>query len=86
MSNHKNVSDDEEFQTLLAGAGNKLVVVDFNATWCGPCIKMHPIFLQMAHKFPEALFLGVRLLIRHTKKIPTFFNFYFCATRLITDH
>ncbi|ODN02890.1 Thioredoxin-like protein 1 [Orchesella cincta] len=59
MANHKNVTDDDEFQTLLAGAGQKLVVVDFNATWCGPCVKMHPVFLQMAHKFPEALFLGV---------------------------
>jgi len=27
MSNHKNVSDDDEFTTLLATAGSKLVVV-----------------------------------------------------------
>ncbi|OXA57289.1 thioredoxin-like protein 1 [Folsomia candida] len=59
MSNHKDVSDDEEFSTLLASAGNKLVVVDYNATWCGPCKAMHPVFIQLSHKFPEALFLGV---------------------------
>jgi len=61
MANHKNVADDEEFNTLLNGAENKLVVVDYNATWCGPCLKIHPVFMQLAHKFPEALFLGVRM-------------------------
>jgi thiol-disulfide isomerase/thioredoxin len=59
MANHKNVSDDEEFTALLSSAGSKLVVVDFNATWCGPCQKIHPVFIQLAHKFPQALFLGV---------------------------
>jgi thiol-disulfide isomerase/thioredoxin len=59
MANHKDIEDDEEFSATLQSAGNKLVVVDFNATWCGPCQKMHPIFIQLAHKFPHALFLGV---------------------------
>jgi len=60
MSNHKNVSDDDEFSTLFNGAGpSKLVVVEFNATWCGPCQKIHPVFIQLAQKFPQALFLGV---------------------------
>ena len=64
MSNHKNINDDEEFGTVMASAGNKLVVVDFNATWCGPCQKIHPVFIQLAHKFPQALFLGVSIIIR----------------------
>jgi len=59
MANHKNMKDDEEFATVMATTGNKLLVVDFNATWCGPCQKMHPIFIQLAKKFPEALFVGV---------------------------
>jgi len=59
MSNHKDVTDDDEFTALLASSGSKLVVVDYNATWCGPCKAIHPVFLQLAHKFPEALFLGV---------------------------
>jgi thiol-disulfide isomerase/thioredoxin len=63
MANHKDVSDDEEFATLLGSAGSKLVVVDFNATWCGPCKQIHPVFIQLSHKFPEALFLGVSLQI-----------------------
>jgi len=59
MANHIEIQDDEEFSSVLHSAGTKLVVVDFNATWCGPCQRMQPIFIQLAHKFPNALFLGV---------------------------
>jgi len=82
MSNHKDVADDEEFMTLLASAGNKLVVVDFKAQWCGPCKAIGPFFAQLAPKFPEALFLGVDVdqcretaMQQGVSAMPTF-NFY----------
>ena len=41
------IETEDEFDALLAGAGAKLVVVDFTATWCGPCRAMAPSFAQV---------------------------------------
>ncbi|KAG6483297.1 hypothetical protein ZIOFF_059941 [Zingiber officinale] len=40
-------------------APHKMVVVDFTASWCGPCRIMAPIFAELAKKFTDAIFLKV---------------------------
>ena len=48
-------TDDAHFATLLA---NPLVIVDFYATWCGPCKLISPWFHKLSDQY-EAVFVSV---------------------------
>ena len=42
----REVTEEAEFDTLVAGT--KPVIIDFTATWCGPCKMIGPIFAALA--------------------------------------
>ncbi|XP_071261077.1 thioredoxin-like isoform X2 [Salvelinus alpinus] len=42
------IEDKEGFDKALEEAGDQLVVVDFTATWCGPCQSIAPFFKDVA--------------------------------------
>ena len=48
-----------EFQSLLSSSGDKLIVVDFTATWCGPCQRIKPAFQALAEANPDVVFCKV---------------------------
>jgi len=54
-----NVGSEAEFDSVIQGAGDKLVVVDYSTTWCGPCKVIAPKFEEFSEKYGDAMFLAV---------------------------
>ncbi|KAL5640200.1 hypothetical protein ACGC1H_007469 [Rhizoctonia solani] len=64
---------------LIANNPDKVIVIDFHATWCGPCHQIAPKYEALANSVQECIFTKVDVdeaedIARHYKisAMPTF--------------
>lgn len=51
------IKSKAELESKFTEAGDKLVVVDFFATWCGPCKRIAPLLDQIAKEKEDKMVL-----------------------------
>ncbi|KAI8343396.1 PITH domain-containing protein [Chlamydoabsidia padenii] len=57
MSTIKEIGNATVFQQLITSvSADKLVVIDFYATWCGPCKMISPFMAQLASRYRHVQF------------------------------
>lgn len=53
MSGMNKIGDSEFTSEVIES--DRLTVVDFGATWCGPCKKLHPVMEDIAEQFGDRI-------------------------------
>jgi len=66
-----NITREDEWINILSKS-DKLLLVDFHATWCGPCKAMSPVLDEVEKDFPDVEFLKIDV-----DKVPSVAQKYF---------
>eukprot|EP01119_Soliformovum_irregulare_P010512 TRINITY_DN2596_c0_g1_i1.p1 TRINITY_DN2596_c0_g1~~TRINITY_DN2596_c0_g1_i1.p1 ORF type:complete len:122 (+),score=36.60 TRINITY_DN2596_c0_g1_i1:49-366(+) len=54
----EHITSKSRFDTAIS-SGSQLVVVDYYATWCGPCKRISPFLDQLSEKMTNVTFIKV---------------------------
>ena len=53
------IESESDFVHQLEQAGDKVVICDFWASYCGPCLQIAPVYKELSDQYPEVIFLKV---------------------------
>jgi len=63
----------EDFNTQLRQNGEKHVIVDFYADWCGPCKALTPTLNKLAESYPDNLKI-IKVNVDESPKLASFYG------------
>ncbi|MBA7540547.1 Thiol-disulfide oxidoreductase ResA [subsurface metagenome] len=63
----------EEFNKILKDYPNNIVIIDFWAVWCGPCMFFAPVFKKLHEKFKKEI-VFVKVNVDENNAISTKYN------------
>jgi thiol-disulfide isomerase/thioredoxin len=55
------LNSQEQIEQLATQFPDRLIIIDFWAPWCGPCVEMKPIFHEYAQQHQDGIFISVNI-------------------------
>jgi len=59
----------EEFKNIHKQNPNTLIIIDYYAIWCGPCMRFNPTLEMLAQKYDNVRFYKINSDTEETKEI-----------------
>ena len=72
----KKVADFENNPTEWKYLGDKPAIIDFYATWCGPCKAVSPIMEELAEEYKDSIYI-YKVDTEQEKELSDFFGIKF---------
>ncbi|CAE6502849.1 unnamed protein product [Rhizoctonia solani] len=67
------ITSQANHDTVIADNKGKLTVIDFHASWCGPCHMIAPVYEKLAAENPDVAFTKVDVDAKYgIRAMPTF--------------
>uniref|UniRef100_A0A0N4Z2Z9 Thioredoxin n=1 Tax=Parastrongyloides trichosuri TaxID=131310 RepID=A0A0N4Z2Z9_PARTI len=70
--NLHHLKEKKELDELVEKSKGKLIVIDFFATWCGPCKFAAPQFEKLSKHYTNVVF--VKIDVEEADELATFYN------------
>lgn len=81
------IKTKDELVNVFKDAGDKLVVIDFFATWCGPCRTISPFVDDLAEQFKDKLVVvKIDVDIEETEAVVTEYKISMMPTFVFVRH